>query len=255
MKTYAYFDRANHGIDFDAMLQAIDQIPSGDAILLHGCCHNPTGADPTPQQWEQIAQRVAKRKLLPILDFAYQGFADGLTEDAVGLRALCQEGQEMLVCSSFSKNFGLYCERVGAMTVLAKDSAAADVVQSQVKRTIRANYSNPPAHGGRIVKTILQDHSLTKQWQQELAQMRDRINGMRKLLVDKLAEHGVPGNFDFITNQRGMFSFSGLKPEQVDALREKHSIYIVGSGRINVAGITADNVDRLCSAIAEVVAG
>jgi aspartate/tyrosine/aromatic aminotransferase len=223
--------------------------------MLHGCCHNPTGIDPTPEQWKMLADTIYERGLLPFLDFAYQGFADGIEEDTAGLKALARPGAEMIVCSSFSKNFGLYCERVGALTVVAKDKAAAETVQSQVKVCIRSNYSNPPAHGAELVTTVLNDAELRKQWVQEVAEMRGRINGMRELLVKTLKAKGVPGDYSFITRQRGMFSFSGLTPAQVEALKQKYSIYIVGSGRINVAGITEQNVGPLCDAIADVVKG
>ncbi len=250
---FPYFDKSSNSLALADMLDAIGNIPAGDAVLLHGCCHNPTGVDPTAEEWEQIADKVYAQKLLPILDFAYQGFGDGIDEDAVGLRAMAREGEEMVVCSSFSKNFGLYCERVGAATFVCADADRAEIVGSQVKRAIRANYSNPPAHGARLVATVLGDHGLTSQWHTELAAMRNRINGMRTLLVAKLKEKGVPGDFSFIASQRGMFSFSGLTKDQVHALRDRHAIYIVDSGRINVAGITESNVDRLTEAIAEVV--
>jgi aspartate/tyrosine/aromatic aminotransferase len=221
--------------------------------MLHGCCHNPTGIDPTPEQWKKLADVVYEQKLLPLLDFAYQGFADGIDEDAAGLRAFSRPSAELIVCSSFSKNFGLYCERVGALTVVANDKAGADTVQSQIKVCIRSNYSNPPAHGAELVTTILSDPELRKAWEKEVADMRSRINGMRELLVKTLKAKGVPGDYSFITRQRGMFSFSGLTPEQVEALKQKYAIYIVGSGRINVAGITEQNVGPLCDAIADVV--
>jgi aspartate/tyrosine/aromatic aminotransferase len=188
-----------------------------------------------------------------LLDFAYQGFADGIREDAAGLLALVRACPELIVCSSFSKNFGLYCERVGALTIVANDQVTADAVQSQVKAVIRANYSNPPAHGAELVTTVLNDTELRRVWEKEVADMRDRINGMRQLFVDTLQAKRVPGDFSFITRQRGMFSFSGLTPPQVEALRQKHAVYIVGSGRINVAGITEQNVGPLCEAIADVV--
>lgn len=250
---YAYFDRAHNQLALADMLAAIGNIPAGDAILLHGCCHNPTGVDPTPDEWEQIADKVYAQKLLPILDFAYQGFGDGIDEDAVGLRTMARRGEELVVCSSFSKNFSLYCERVGAATFVCADAQRAGVVGSQVKRAIRANYSNPPAHGARLVAAVLADDKLRTLWQSEVAAMRNRINGMRTLLVDKLKEKGVPGDYSFIAKQRGMFSFSGLTKDQVLALRERFAIYIVDSGRINVAGITESNIDRLTEAIAEVV--
>lgn len=251
--SFPYFDPATNGLDFEGALAAIQKMPAGDAILLHGCCHNPTGIDPTGQQWQQLADAVYERNLLPILDFAYQGFSDGIEEDAAGLRAFCRPNKELVICSSFSKNFGLYRERVGAVTFVAASADVCGTVSSQVKRCIRTLYSNPPAHGAELVTTILSDADLTKQWHGEVATMRERINGMRNLFVEKLAEKGVTGDYSFIQQQRGMFSFSGLTNEQVARLREEDSIYIVGSGRINVAGITEANVDRLCTAIARVV--
>jgi len=222
--------------------------------LFHGCCHNPSGMDPTVEQWQQLAALAKERGFLPFFDFAYQGFADGIEEDAQGLRAFCIEGCELLISSSFSKNFGLYNERVGALTVVAATGDAAARAFSHVEKSIRPNYSNPPVHGGRIVTTVLNDQGLRKLWIEELAHMRDRINSMRRLFVDTLRDKGVSQDFEFIARQRGMFSFSGLTKAQVEALRERYSIYIVGSGRINVAGMTPGNMDRLCSAIAEVLA-
>lgn len=256
--TVPYFDPATNGLDFEGLLSALRKLPAGDAVLLHGCCHNPSGIDPTDKQWREIAAVMAERGLLPVIDFAYQGFADGIDEDAAGLREFCgppsgDGGAELIVCSSFSKNFGLYRERVGAVTFVAGSAERSATVASQVKRAIRTLYSNPPAHGAELVATILADKELTCQWHGEVAAMRDRINGMRKLLVQKLAEHKVPGDYSFIERQRGMFSFSGLTKDQVARLREEDAIYIVGSGRINVAGVTEANVDRLCAAIARVV--
>jgi aspartate/tyrosine/aromatic aminotransferase len=252
-KTVPYFDAKTNSLAWEEFIAAVDHIPSGDVLLLHACCHNPTGIDPTPDEWTKLADVIQARRILPLLDFAYQGFADGIEEDAVGLRALCRPGAELIVCSSFSKNFGLYCERVGALSVVAADKKAADAVQSQVKVCIRSNYSNPPAHGGELVVAVLGDAELEKLWRNEVAQMRGRINGMRRLFVDTLKAKGVPGDYSFITRQRGMFSFSGLKPEQVETLKRKYAIYIVGSGRVNVAGITEQNVGPLCEAIADVV--
>jgi aspartate/tyrosine/aromatic aminotransferase len=254
-KTVPYFDAKTNGLAWNEFIAGVKQIPAGDVVLLHACCHNPTGIDPTPEQWKQLADVIAERGILPLLDFAYQGFAEGLKEDAVGLTALSKPCTELIVCSSFSKNFGLYCERVGALSVIAANKQAADTVQSQVKSTIRSNYSNPPSHGGELVVTVLGDPELEKLWRGEVDEMRSRINGMRTLLVDSLKAKGVPGDYSFIARQRGMFSFSGLTPEHVKALKEKHAIYIVGSGRINVAGITKDNVGPLCEAIADVVKG
>jgi aspartate/tyrosine/aromatic aminotransferase len=246
-KTVPYFDAKTNGLDWNGFIGAVKQIPAG--------CHNPTGIDPTPAQWKELADEIHSRGILPLLDFAYQGFADGLEKDAVGLIALAKPGKELIICSSFSKNFGLYNERVGALSIVAADKQAADTVQSQVKATIRSNYSNPPSHGGELVVTVLSDPDLERLWRGEVDEMRARINGMRTLLVDTLKAKGVPGDFSFITQQRGMFSFSGLTPDHVKALKEKHAIYIVSSGRINVAGITKDNVGPLCEAIADVVKG
>jgi aspartate/tyrosine/aromatic aminotransferase len=251
--TLPYFDAATNGLAFEAFLAALKKLPAGDAVLLHGCCHNPTGIDPTVEQWRQIAAVLTERKVLPVLDFAYQGFGVGVDEDAAGLREFCTPGAELIVCSSFSKNFGLYRERVGAVTFIAKDADRRGVVQSQVNRVIRTIYSNPPAHGAALVTTILADADLKKQWLGELEHMRNRINGMRTLLVEKLVGHGAKGDYSFIQQQRGMFSFSGLSKEQVAKLRERDAIYMVGSGRINVAGITPTNVDALAKAIVSVL--
>ncbi len=251
--TYPYFDAKTNGVNFDAMLAQIKEIPAGDLLLLHGCCHNPTGADLSVEQWQQIATVVAERKILPLIDFAYQGFGDGLDTDAQGMRTVCEQVDEVLIASSFSKNFGLYNERIGALTLVAADKEAAQLALGYVKLAIRANYSNPPAHGAAIVTTILNDQALRSQWEGEVQEMRDRINTMRHLFVETLDEKGVDRDFSFIARQRGMFSFSGLTPEQVKALREQHGVYIVGSGRINVAGMTEANMDYLCSAIAAVL--
>lgn len=251
--SYPYFDPATNGVDFGGMRAALADIPGGDVLLLHGCCHNPTGADLSPEQWQTVARLCAERGVLPLLDFAYQGFGDGLDADAVGVRAVAEHCQEFLVASSFSKNFGLYNERVGALTLVAADANAAEAARSHLKLCIRTNYSNPPAHGGQIVATILADEALRRQWQEELAVMRNRINDMRHLFVETLDEQGVDRDFSFIARQRGMFSYSGLTPAQVQALRERHSVYIVGSGRINVAGMTPDNMDYLCAAIGDVL--
>ncbi len=253
VKSYPYYDAEKKCLAFDAMMDALDRIPEGDVVLLHGCCHNPSGMDPDVTQWKAIAERMRTRKLLPLLDFAYQGFANGLEEDAAGLREFCTPGCELLVCSSFSKNFGLYCERVGAVTLVGATQEATQAAFSHVKRCIRSNYSNPPAHGAAIVTTVLSDAALRAQWIEELAEMRARINGMRQLFVDTLKAKGVSQDFSFITRQKGMFSFSGLNKDQVEILREKYAIYIVGSGRINVAGMTEQNMDLLCTAIASVL--
>lgn len=251
--TYRYFNPATSGVNIDAMLEDIRKMPAGDVVLLHGCCHNPTGADPTLEEWDEIAKAVREAGVLPLVDFAYQGFGDGLREDASGWLRLVDADTEALVCSSFSKNFGLYRERTGALTVLAKSEAASETAMSQIKRCIRSNYSNPPAHGGQIVHVILADPELRKKWDAELTEMRDRINTMRKLFVETLAAKGVEKDMSFIARQRGMFSYSGLNNNQVARLRDEFAIYIVGSGRINVAGMTKANMEPLCEAIAKVM--
>jgi aspartate/tyrosine/aromatic aminotransferase len=255
VKTYPYFDPKTNGLNFDGMIAALKGAAAGDVILLHGCCHNPTGVDPTPAQWQTIAEVLGERGVLPLVDFAYQGFAAGIKEDAACLAALLGKCSEMIVVSSFSKNFGLYNERTGALTVVAADAGAAEKVLSQVKIAIRTNYSNPPAHGGLIVTTILTDPALRVQWENEVKEMRQRIHKMRELFVKSLNDRGVklsPAGNDFITRQNGMFSFSNLNKDQVKALKEKFAIYIVGSGRINVAGMTEANMGPLCDAIAAV---
>ena len=251
--SYPYFDAAKNGLDLTGMIAALNTVAAGDVVVLHGCCHNPSGVDPTPEQWTQIADVVLGRGALPLLDFAYQGFGRGLKEDSVGLLTLARPGAEMLVASSFSKNFGLYNERVGALTLVAKDAAVAETALSQIKTCIRTNYSNPPSHGGAVVATVLNDAALRQQWDAELAEMRNRINGMRTLFQKTMESRKTGRDWSFITQQTGMFSFSGLKPEQVDMLRDKFAIYIVRDGRINVAGMSAETMDRLCDAIVAVL--
>ena len=257
-RTYPYLDRETNTLGFDAMLKALRDAPAGDVVLLHGCCHNPTGVDPTAEQWQRIAAVLAERALLPLVDFAYQGFGDGLEEDAAGLRTVADACDELLICSSFSKNFGLYNERVGALTVVAKNDEQAEAVMTRVRRSIRANYSNPPAHGGSVVAMILDDDKLRQQWQGELTAMRQRINTMRERFADALDDRGVslsPEGNGFVRRQRGMFTMSGLSKAHVEQLRDDHAIYIVGSGRINVAGMNDDNIPTLCEAISAVIKG
>ena len=245
---YPYYDRVNHCRAFDRMMDTLSQAKEGDVVLLHGCCHNPTGIDPTAEQWEQIAVFLKEHKLLPFIDFAYQGIGHGLEEDAAGLRTIAKHCPEMLIASSFSKNFGLYNERVGVLTVVCKDVETASRVFSQLKISVRTAISNPPAHGEKIVTTILSTPQLRQEWEEELAGMRDRILEMRKLLVEKLSAAGA-GDYSFIAEQNGMFSFSGLDKDQVARLKEEFGIYIVGSGRICVAGINHGNIDRLVEAL------
>ncbi len=253
VRTYPYFDPHTLGVDFEAMREAIAHIPRGDILLLHGCCHNPTGADLTPEQWEEVARLAAEQGFVPMVDFAYQGFGDGLAEDARGVHILTEHCPEVLIASSFSKNFGLYSERAGALTVVTSDTQAAETVRGHLKKVIRANFSTPPAHGAKIVHTVLTDPHLRRMWEEEVAAMRRRIHAMRHLLAETLQEKGAPRDFSFIVRQRGMFSYTGLTPEQVDALRERYSIYMVRSGRINVAGINENNVDYIAQAIVDVL--
>ena len=249
---YNYYDAENHSLDFDGLTASLQQARAGDVVLFHGCCHNPTGIDPTLEQWQQLAAMSKEKGWLPLFDFAYQGFARGLEEDAEGLRAFAALHQELIVASSFSKNFGLYNERVGACTLVAADTDTADRAFSQMKACIRANYSNPPAHGASVVATILSNDALRGLWEQELTSMRERIQRMRLLFVNTLQEKGATRDFSFITRQNGMFSFSGLTKEQVLRLREEYGVYAVASGRINVAGMTPDNMSALCEAIVAV---
>lgn len=250
---YAYYDAANHALDFDGLLNSLKQAQAGDVVLFHGCCHNPTGIDPTAEQWAQLAELSAANGWLPLFDFAYQGFANGLEEDAQGLRIFAAKHQELIVASSYSKNFGLYNERVGACTLVAADAETADRAFSQVKAAIRANYSNPPSHGAAVVATILGNDALRAMWEQELTDMRQRIHRMRQLFVNTLQEKGAQQDFSFIIQQNGMFSFSGLTKEQVLRLREEFGVYAVNSGRVNVAGMTPDNMAPLCEAIVAVL--
>ena len=253
VEIYPYFDAETNGLNESALLTALTKIPEGHIVLLHGCCHNPTGVDPSPACWGHIADIIAERNLLPLVDFAYQGLGDGLREDAVGLEALSRPGCELLIASSFSKNFGLYKERVGALTLVGGDRDSAAKAMSHLKIAVRTSYSNPPAHGSAIVSEILGDEALSAQWEGEVAQMRKRINDMRVELVRGLKAKGIERNFSFIEQQRGMFSFSGLGTEQVEALREKYAIYIVGGGRINVAGLTSTNLEYFCESVAAVL--
>ncbi|MCZ2721805.1 aspartate/tyrosine/aromatic aminotransferase [Marinomonas sp. 15G1-11] len=251
--SYAYYDASSKSLDFESLLASLSQIPEGDIVLFHGCCHNPTGIDPTKEQWQQLAKLCGKQGFLPLFDFAYQGFGVGLEEDAQGLRTFAEQVPEMLIASSFSKNFGLYNERVGALTIVCETADNADAAFTQIKRAARTNYSNPPAHGAAIVAEILSNKALRSLWEMELQSMRTRIHEMRGLFVSTLRSKGVEQDFSFISKQQGMFSFSGLNPEQVSQLRKQFGIYIVGSGRINVAGMTHENMDPLCSAIAEIL--
>ena len=250
---YSYYNAEAKDKDFSAMVADLEKAAPGDVVLLHGCCHNPTGIDPTAEEWETLAKLCAEKELLPMFDFAYQGFAKGVEEDAAGLRTFAKFNKEILVASSFSKNFGLYNERVGAFTLVAEKEDIAAQAFSQVKAIIRSIYSNPPAHGAAVVTYVLNNAELRAEWEKEVAEMRDRIQEMRGLFVTTLKEQGVEADFSFIERQNGMFSFSGLSKEQVARLKEEFGIYIVGSGRISVAGMTKANMAPLCQGIAAVL--
>ncbi|AZI14376.1 amino acid aminotransferase [Avibacterium paragallinarum] len=253
IREYRYYDAERKALDWDNLIADLSNAGEGDVVLLHGCCHNPTGIDPTPEQWQQLAEMSAKNGWLPLFDFAYQGFANGLEEDAFGLRTFAANHKELLVASSYSKNFGLYNERVGAFTLVAENKEIAATALTQVKSIIRTLYSNPASHGASTVALVLADPTLREEWTNELTEMRDRIKAMRHQFVELLKEYGAKQDFSFIEEQNGMFSFSGLTPEQVDRLKEEFAIYAVRSGRINVAGITEENIRTLCESIVKVL--
>ncbi len=253
LKPYAYYDTERHVIRFDAMLEALRAVPKGDIVLLHACCHNPSGLDPSEEQWRQITEVVAERQLVPFIDMAYQGFAVDLDTDAFAVRYMAGLVPEMFVSSSCSKNFGLYRDRVGTLSMLAADKAARDIVQLHANNVVRTMYSMPPDHGAAVVSVILHDKELSSQWRGELAAMRDRLRDMRSLLNDAL-EDKVPGrDFSHLVRAKGMFCFLGMTAEQVARLKQDFGVYMVDSSRMNVAGITADNVEYLAEAIAAVL--
>ena len=250
---YPYYDAATHGLDFNGMLRALEALPAQSVVVLHACCHNPTGVDLSPAQWQAVLAVVQKRNLIPFLDFAYQGFAEGVLEDSHAVRLFAAAMSPVFVSNSFSKSFSLYGERVGALSIVAASEDEAVRALSQLKRTVRTNYSNPPTHGGQIVAAVLGDADLRILWEQELSQMRERIKVMRVALVEKIAQR-VPGrDYSFVTRQRGMFSYSGLTKQQVDRLREEFSIYAVDSGRICVAALNTRNIDYVADGIAKVI--
>lgn len=253
IREYPYYNYETKALDFDELLATLKLVSPEDVVLLHACCHNPCGMDLTPEQWQQVADVAIEVGFTPLVDMAYQGFGDGLDEDAYGLRLLASTVKEMIVCSSCSKNFGLYRERIGACSVMGADKQGTEIAKSNLLSVIRCIYSMPPAHGAAIVETILTSDELRDEWYHELEEMRERINGNRQLLVDKLIENGVTRDFSFITRQKGMFSFLGITPEQVQRLQDEFSIYMVGSSRISIAGISTTNVDYLAKAIATVL--
>ena len=253
VKTYAYYDHENKTLKFDEMMATLANIGPDDVVLFHACCHNPSGMDFTNEQWDKVIALTKQQGFTPLIDMAYQGFGDGVEEDAYGVRQMAAQVDDMILCTSCSKNFGLYRERIGACSLVAKDSQAANVAYSVLLYVVRCIYSMPPAHGAAIVETILGSAELKQQWLEELREMRDRINGNRAMLVNKLIEKGVTRDFSFIAEQKGMFSFLGITPEQVAKLQSDHSIYMVESSRISIAGIGTGNVDYLAESIAKVL--
>ncbi|TDV09476.1 amino acid aminotransferase [Paraburkholderia caballeronis] len=250
---YPYYDAATHGVNFDGMLAALNGYAPGTIVVLHACCHNPTGVDLSTDQWKQVVEVVKARELVPFLDIAYQGFGDGIDADAAAVRLFAAAELNAFVSSSFSKSFSLYGERVGALSIIAANKDEAARVLSQLKRVIRTNYSNPPTHGGSIVAAVLGSADLRATWEAELGEMRDRIRAMRGGLVERLKAAGVERDFGFVNAQRGMFSYSGLSAAQVDRLREEFGIYAVSTGRICVAALNTRNIDVVATAIATVL--
>lgn len=253
LKTHPYYDTERHVIRLDAMLDALRSVPKGDMVLLHACCHNPSGLDPTDEQWREIAQVLVERDLVPFIDMAYQGFAKDLDEDAFVIRHLAAQVPEMIVCSSCSKNFGLYRDRVGALSIMAEDATVADTVFSQVNNVVRTIYSMPPDHGAAVVRTILEDDTLRATWTAELAEMRERLTKMRRLLHDALRDKAPDHDFSHLARATGMFCFLGVTSAEVERLKREFGIYMVDSSRINVAGITPENVEYLADSIAAVL--
>jgi len=253
VRSYAYYDASTHGVNFEGMRAALRSMPAGSIVVLHACCHNPTGADLSAAQWETVIEEVALRGLVPFLDIAYQGFGDGLEADSAAVRGFVRAGVPMFVSSSFSKSLSLYGERVGSLSVVAGSTEEAGRVLSQLKRLVRTNYSNPPTHGGRIVATVLTTPALRSLWEEELRAMRERIREMRRQLVAKLADRLPKADFAFIERQRGMFSYTGLTREQVIRLREEFAVYMIESGRVCVAALNPKNIDYSADCIARVV--
>ncbi|MBY0468269.1 MAG: aspartate/tyrosine/aromatic aminotransferase [Burkholderiaceae bacterium] len=255
VNTYPYYDAVGGGLKFDEMLAAFQALPEQSIVLLHACCHNPTGVDLSAAQWAELIPVIRARRLIPYVDIAYQGFGDGIDEDASAIRALADAGIAFFCASSFSKSFSLYGERCGALSVVCPNAAEAELVLGQLRATVRKNYSSPPTHGGQIVARVLQTPALRAQWAAELDAMRARIHAMRQRLHVVLGDK-LPGrNVDYFIRQRGMFSYTGLSPAQADRLREEHAVYVLRSGRMCVAGLNSSNVDATAVAMAAVLAG
>ena len=253
VETYAYYDAARRGIDFDAMLASLNAAAAGTIVVLHACCHNPTGYDLTPAQWDQVIEVIKAKRLTPFLDMAYQGFGYGIAEDGAVIGKFVAAGLDFFVATSFSKSFSLYGERVGALSVVCASKEEAARVLSQLKIVIRTNYSNPPTHGGAIVAKVLGTPELRALWEQELGEMRTRIKAMRQKLVDGLKAAGVQQDMSFITQQIGMFSYSGLNKEQMVRLRNEFGVYGTDTGRMCVAALNSKNIDYVCASIAKVI--
>ncbi len=253
IETYPYFDKASASIRFDAMMETLHTTQKGDIVLLHGCCHNPTGADLTNSQWDEVLEVAKEREFLPFIDVAYLGFGEGLEEDAYGIRLLVENLPEVIIAASCSKNFGLYRERVGLAAIITEDSATRKIAQGQIQSIARGIYSMPPSYGGALVDIILADEALNNEWVSEVNAMRDRMKTLRAMLVQNLHDNGSPKDFSFVNQQKGMFSFLCITPEQVREVREKHSVYFVDSSRVNIAGINQENVETLAKALVSVL--
>lgn len=252
VQDYSYYDPASHGLNLPGMLADLEALPAGSVVVLHACCHNPTGVDLTTDNWKEVIALLQRKQHIPFLDIAYQGFGDGIEEDAIAVRLFAESGMNFFVSSSFSKSFSFYGERVGALSVVSGSAEEAERVMSQVKRVIRTNYSNPPTHGATIVSDVLNSPELNALWQQELGEMRVRIKSMRELMVQQLKDKGASQDFSFVTAQRGMFSYSGLNAEQVERLRVEFGIYAVSTGRICVAALNLNNMNAVTDAIVAV---
>ncbi len=253
VENYPYYDAATRGVNFAGMKACLNSLDAGSIIILHACCHNPTGADLSASQWDEIVEACRARGLVPFLDMAYQGFADSIDADAVAVRAFSASGLQFFVSSSFSKSFSLYGERVGALSIITAGKEESARVLSQVKRVIRTNYSNPPIHGGALVAAVLSSPELRQMWESELAGMRDRIRAMRTGLVDAIKAQGVAQDFSFVIQQRGMFSYTGLTAAQVERMKDEFGIYAVSTGRICLAALNTKNLDYVAKAIATVI--
>ena len=253
VQNYRYYDAASHDVNRAGMLEDLNALPAGSIVVLHACCHNPTGVDLTPPDWQNVLEVVKAKGLIPFLDMAYQGFGDGIAEDAAAVRLFADSGLSFFVSSSFSKSFSIYGERVGALSIVTQSKDESARVLSQVKRVIRTNYSNPPTHGASIVAAVLNSPDLRAKWEAELAEMRERISGMRRQMVELLAKKAPGHDFSFVARQRGMFSYSGLTAEQVGRLRTEFGIYALDTGRICVATLNQRNIEGVTDAIVKVI--